>query len=180
MNGDNLKLKVRIRWYGGQLGATGPTRSRSSSRSSTGSDRRGGKHRRMVSVPARWISEVPLSDPSLPAFLYRQAGLFDEAFRLHLVAVHLHFLRAAALSVSRGPAAAWRSTGTSGPSASTRALLPCRGGVRLDRALCEFKSHGGAPPPWGLALYRAGFRLRSFSKYGECMNQVLNGGAPHE
>ena len=57
-------------------------------------------------------------------------------------------------------------------------LLPAVACIRLNRSLCEFKSRGGAAPPWALALGQAGFRLRSVSKYGECMNHVLNGGAP--
>jgi hypothetical protein len=46
---------------------------------------------------------------------------------------------------------------------------------RLSHTVCEFKNQGGPPPPWVHALYCAGFRLRSYSKYGACMAQLLEG-----
>ena len=39
----------------------------------------------------------------------------------------------------------------------------------------EFKNRGGSPPRWSEALQGAGLRLRSFSKYGECMLRITNG-----
>jgi hypothetical protein len=179
LNGDNLKLKVRIRWYGNLSGATGPGEVPAfiEIKHRIGSARR--KNRRRVSVPARWINEVPLGDPSLPAFLYRQAGLFDEAIPDRLLpSICISYERRRYLCPRTGSRLAVDRDIRA--LRINEALLPAVVGVRLDRALCEFKSHGGTPPPWGLALYRAGFRLRSFSKYGECMTQVLQGGAPHE
>jgi len=51
-------------------------------------------------------------------------------------------------------------------------------GARLDYIVCEIKNTGKFIPSWCEMLYYAGLRLRSFSKFGECMNQILNGGIP--
>ena len=179
LNGDNLKLKVRIRWYGESIGATQTDEVQAfiEIKHRIGSARR--KNRRQVSVPARWISEVPLGDPSLPAFLYRHARLFDEALPSNLApSLCISYERRRFLCPRTGSRLAVDQHIRA--SRINEAMLPSVVGVRLNWALCEFKSHGGAAPPWGLALYRAGFRLRSFSKYGECMTQVFQGGAPHE
>ncbi len=177
LNGDNLKTKVRIRWYG--------THSEHSPaedipafleiKHRIGSARM--KNRRPVSAPARWIREVPLDDPSLSAFLYRHIGLFDEALPPRLIpSICITYERRRYVCPRTGSRLAVDRHIRAGRI--NPAMLPTVTGVRLNWALCEFKSHGGTPPPWGFALYRAGFRLRSFSKYGECMNQALNGGAP--
>lgn len=176
MDGDNLKLKVRIRWYGRPDppgDAEIPVFIEAKHR--LGSARR--KHRIAVPVPERWINEVPLDDPSLPAFLYRHAGALGEAIPLNLIPV-------LCISYDRRR---YRCPQTDSRIAVDRRIradringreFPSAARIQVDRTVCEFKHPGQALPSWSQALYQAGFRLRSFSKYGECMNQVLQGGAP--
>ena len=47
--------------------------------------------------------------------------------------------------------------------------------VELREIVCEFKNPSGEPPVWAEEMVRAGLRLRSFSKYGECMQRLTSG-----
>jgi len=55
-------------------------------------------------------------------------------------------------------------------------LLPGAALPRLDVAVCEFKNRRAGEMPWAGALAAGGFRLASFSKYGQCVARILNGG----
>ena len=176
IDGDNLKQKVRIRWYERPAGSPGreiPVFIEIKLR--VGAARR--KHRLTTMAPEAWISRTPLDDPELPAFLHRHAGGLAGGVPLHWVpAICISYERRRYLCPQTGSRIAVDRRIEA--NRINAALLPTVARVRLDRSLCEFKDRGGAPPPWALALVQAGFRLRSFSKYGECMNQALNGGAP--
>lgn len=176
VDGDNRKQKVRIRWYERPAGAAGdeiPVFIEIKHR--LGSARR--KHRHTTPANERWISTTPLSDPALPAFLHRQAGNLEGGWPLHWVpSICISYERRRYLCPQTGSRIAVDRCIEA--NRVNEALLPSVARIRLNRSLCEFKNRGGSAPPWALALCQAGFRLRSFSKYGECMNQVLNGGAP--
>ena len=57
-------------------------------------------------------------------------------------------------------------------------IFPLPVPVDLNVVLCEIKHPGLVEPEWMHALYHAGFRIRSFSKYGEIVNNLLLAGAP--
>lgn len=176
IDGDNLKQKVRIRWYG----RTGPTGEGDipvfvEVKGRLGSARKKSR----VTVPARerWINETPLTDPALVSFLYQHAGKTVESIPLNLVPV-------LCISYER---LRYRCPQTDSRIALDRRIraervnatqFPSLSAVHLNRIVCEFKKSGKALPSWSDAFYDAGFRLRSFSKFGECMNLVLNGGTP--
>ena len=176
VDGDNLKLKVRIRWYGRPAGAEAteiPVFIEAKRR--LGSARR--KARVAVPAPAQWIAETPLDDDRLTAFLYRHAAALGEEIPLNLAPV-------LCISYERRR---FRCPQTGSRIALDRNIragrinprqFPVTAPVHLDRAVCEIKTRGQPLPGWTEALYRVGFRQRSFSKYGECMNRVLLGGAP--
>lgn len=176
VNGDHLKRKVRIRWYDPPAGTAKPEiPAFIEIKHREGSARR--KVRIQVPAPARWIRETPLDDDSWTSFLHRHAGALGEPLPLHLVPV-------LCISYDRRR---YRCPQTGSRVAIDRriqasriheAMLPCATSFRLDRAVCEFKNRGARPPPWSESLYRAGFRLRSFSKFGECMNRAIDGGVP--
>ena len=175
-DGDNLKRKVRIRWYERpEADAAGETTVFVELKLRIGSARR--KHRLAVPAPTRWLRTAPLDDPAWPAFLYRHAGALPEAIPLHLAP-------ALCIRYARDRYVCPRTGSRIAVDRDIRAerlnpeLLPGAPRVHLDRSLCEFKNRGGVLPALGEALFAAGFRLRSFSKYGECMNQALNGGTP--
>lgn len=176
VDGDNVKQKVRIRWYGregeprdGDIPAFIEVKGR------LGSARN--KCRISVPVSERWISEVPLDHPSVAAFLYSHAGRLEAPLLLNLEPVLcISYERrrytcpqtGSRIAIDRRIRAE-RVNGSQFPSVS---------GVRLNQMVCEFKKAGKALPAWSEMLYSTGLRLRSFSKFGELMNTILNGGAP--
>ena len=176
VDGDNLKRKVRIRWYERPAGAPGDDVAVFIEiKHRVGAARR--KFRHVATASERWIRGVPLGDPSLPAFLHRHAGDLGGALPLDWApSICISYERRRYLCPRTGSRIAVDRNIEA--NRVNESWLPSVARIRLDRSLCEFKNEGGAPPPWAEALCRAGFRLRSFSKYGECMNRVLNGGAP--
>lgn len=175
-DGDNVKQKVRIRWYeppAGSDDAEIPVFIEVKHR--LGSARR--KHRIPVTAPGPWIRATPLDDPALPAFLYRHAGSLGEAIPLNLEPVLcISYERRRYLCPQTGSRIAVdRQIRANRINERQMPSVSC---IQVNRTVCEFKNRGKDLPAWSLALYQAGFRLRSFSKYGECMNQVLQGGGP--
>jgi hypothetical protein len=53
-------------------------------------------------------------------------------------------------------------------------LIASMASVRVPLVVLEIKEQGGGPVPWLEFLYRAGFRRRSYSKYGDCVARLLN------
>lgn len=176
INGDNLKLKVRLRWYG----RPGPLTDEEvpvfiEAKHRLGSARR--KARIAVRAPERWLATTPLEDPALLDFLYRHAAELGEAIP-HLLrpTLCISYARRRFICPVSGSRVAfdWHIRAERIHAAS----FPVLGPVHLDRVVCEFKQPGKELPAWTYPLFQMGLRLRSFSKYGECMNQVLQGGAP--
>ena len=175
-DGDNLKLKVRIRWYGRPgrpADADIPVFIEAKHR--LGSARR--KQRISVMASERWICETPLGDPSFSAFLYRHAAALGEPIPQVLSpTVCISYARRRYLCPETGSRIAIDRDIRADRINALQFPVVAR--IRLDRAVCEFKNFHKEPPTWTYPLFKAGFRLRSFSKYGECMNQLLLGGAP--
>ena len=174
INGDNLKQKVRLRWYGQRGLSPGDNVTVFVEvKNRLGSARR--KSRLALSAPYRWISQTPLDDPALSAFLYRHASLLSEPIPSHLVpVVCISYERRRYLCPQTGSRIALDNRIRAERFNTTQ--FAGVAGVQIDRAVCEFKNEGKALPEWSESLYSLGFRLRSFSKFGECMNQILIGG----
>lgn len=170
-NGDNLKRKVRARWYGrpGDLGATTPVFLECKHRIGSARDKR----RVELRVPSSLLVHAPLSDPAWPALFAAHAPELGEPVGPDWSAVcRIEYDRvrfedpenASRVSVDWNIAAF--------PDAER---FPWAAPVALEAIVCEFKNRGGSPPRWAEALRDAGMRLRSFSKYGECMARITNG-----
>lgn len=176
--GDNIKMKIRMRWYGSPDEDTDkaiPVFIEVKNR--LGSARR--KERHVVSAPGRWISVTPLDDPSFPAFLYQQTSSLGEPVPLHWIpSVCISYDRRRYVCPLTGSRVSvdWNIRTGRANSSIFGFFTP----VELPFAICEFKNQGGEAPPWADLLYNAGFRLRSFSKYGECINQIKSGATPYE
>ena len=173
-NGDNLKAKVRLRWYGRREELGGEVRLFVEVKRRIGAARR--KERLDTVVPAAWIADTPLDDPSFPAFLARQAERLGEplgpAWSPVCRIVYDRLRYDDPLGGSR-VALDWNIRA----DRFNESRFPWAVPVALDEMVCEFKNPGGIPPAWAEEMVRAGLRLRSFSKYGECM-QRLSAGTP--
>lgn len=175
-NGDTFKCKVRIRWYGGHHEARAthlPVFIEIKQR--IGAARR--KLRLAVTAPAAPLLRAPLDDPFFGAFLLRHASVAAPALCPHgLAMLCIGYERRRYLCPHTGSRVAFDRH--IGADRIHPLLAPALGPLRLRQTICEYKNPDGAPPPWLEALYRLGYRLRSFSKYGECLGQVCLGGAP--
>ena len=171
-NGDNLKTKVRLRWYGRREELGGEVRLFVELKRRVGSAR--SKERLDTVVPADWIADTPLDDPSFPAFLARQAERLGEplgpAWSPVCRIVYDRLRYDDPLGGSR-VALDWNIRA----DRFNESRFPWAVPVALDEMVCEFKNPGGIPPAWAEEMVRAGLRLRSFSKYGECMARLCEG-----
>ena len=178
LNGDNLKMKIRARWYGcpeentdAEISVFLEIKYR------MGSARV--KVRSRVSAPGRWLSQTSLDDPSFPAFLYRHAASLGEPVPQNWVpSVCISYDRRRYLCPLTGSRVAvdWNIRS----ERANPALFPFLTPVFLPNTVCEFKNNTGEVPSWAEPLYQTGFRLKSFSKYGECINHIQRGATPDE
>ena len=178
LNGDNLKIKIRARWYGcpeENTDADIPVFLEIKYRLGSARD----KVRSRVLAPGRWLSSTPLDDPSFPSFLYKHAATLGRPIPQHWVpSICISYDRRRFLCPLTGSRVAvdWNIRS----ERINAALFPFLASVSIPRTVCEFKNTTGEIPAWAEPLYQAGFRLRSFSKYGECINQIQQGATPDE
>ncbi len=175
-DGDRLKRKYRLRWYDtGREPAKDSLTAFLEIKYRIGSARDKRRHR--LQADAAWLRSAPLNDPSLVRFLRQMAPQLQDNIPLRL-------RPAICIVYDRHRFVCYR-TGL------TVCIDFCIEAVRinpdlfcasvpfgLNTVVCECKTHGFPDIPWADSLYRAGFRIRSFSKYGECVHQALHGGAP--
>ncbi len=171
-NGDNIKTKVRLRWYGRpeELPETVPAFLEIKGR--IGSARR--KTRTEMTVPRRLLVETPLDSADFLDFL-------GSAARSETCFVPLGWRPVCCISYNRRRYFDMPSMSRVSIDWNIRAdrfnrsVFPWATSVTLDSFVCEFKNSGGTPPPWSEDMLAAGMRLGSFSKYGECMERLLEG-----
>ncbi len=173
-NGDNLKTKIRVRWYSESAGRPdGMTPVFVEAKMRIGSARR--KFRLKTEAPSQWLAQCGLADPSFEEFMaqiYERAGMPEALARTPTVCISYSRLRyVCPLSGSR-VALDWN---ISAPRFNSRIFPAARSSVNADSIVCEFKNQGGAAPPWAKTLTDAGFKFGSFSKYGECIGKLQTG-----
>ena len=170
-NGDNLKRKVRARWYGPPERLRGDVPVFLELKCRIGSARR--KVRVETRVSAGFLRSAPLSDPAWPELFAANAAALGDAVgpawapvcRIEYDRVRYNDLESGSrVSVDWGIRAV-----------PNEDVFPWAPPVALGALVCEFKNRGGDPPRWAEALHHAGLRLRSFSKYGECMRRMSSG-----
>lgn len=170
-NGDNLKRKVRARWYGrpGELGRETPVFLELKHRIGSARD----KTRVRTTAPTELLVDAPLSDPGWLALFAAEAdGLGEPVGPDWTPVCRIEYDRVRYDDPENGSRVAVDWNISAFPNGDR---FPWAAPVALDALVCEFKNRGGAPPRWSEALQNAGLRLRSFSKYGECMNRIVNG-----
>ncbi len=176
IEGDTQKRKYRFRWYnvnGARREPTAPAFLEIKYRYGSARD----KLRLTLSVDPEWIATATLDDPALVRLLYDHAGKHEDHIPLNLIPV-------IGISYDRHRFVCPQSGHTVCVDVNIRAgrmnpnVLPGVNPFDLNTVVCEFKSSGLDDLPWAQSLYHAGFRIRSFSKYGECINQIMHGGAP--
>jgi len=170
-NGTFLKRKVRLRWYGAPE-HPGATRIPAylEVKSKAGEGRR--KSRLRLELDRALLERAPLSDAAFPALLRDGAPELREKIPAGLTPVVVVSYRRRRFVC---PATGARVSLDSSIDAarSNESLLPVRGRVTIDKVVVEVKDSGSRDIFWLKTLYAAGFRKESFSKYGECLSQLI-------
>lgn len=176
LDGDNLKHKVRLRWYSASPGEGSElARAFIEVKFRVGSARH--KTRHVLELKRAWLETAPLTEPDWLRVL-DQAGEAEAPWMAPTL------LPAVSISYSRHR---YRCPFTKGRVALDRditisryhpELFPLGASLALGAAVCEFKDAGQVEIPWARHLYEAGFRLRSYSKFGEAIRRMQLGGAP--
>lgn len=171
-NGDNIKTKIRLRWYGDDDSLPDVVPVFLEVKGRVGSARN--KVRFETTAPRELVTGTPFESRELPDFLAKHSESLG-------VAVSRDWSPVCCISYNRR-----RYFDT--PSKSRISIdwniearrfnhvrFPWARPVSLDLIVCEFKNHGGEPPIWAEHVLAAGLRFGSFSKYGECMERLVTG-----
>lgn len=175
IEGDTLKRKYRLRWYDIERQKPGPQTVFLEIKYRYGSAR--DKARYPLKADADWLRRTPLNDPALVALLRRYAPSCADN-------IPLTMQPALCIAYDRHRYVCPRTGLTVCVDSDIQAtrvnpdMLQAWAPFSLNVVVCECKGYGFPEIPWATSLYHAGFRIRSFSKYGECVNQALYGGAP--
>ncbi len=176
IEGDNLKRKYRLRWYDtGEQGGAKDCTAFLEIKFRFGSVR--DKLRQKCELSREWLDTVRLEDVSLPRTLYRLAESYPENIPLGLFPVLcISYNRRRYQCLSTGVTICIDSEISVDRINSF--MFPHTIPFSINTTVVEFKDVQLPEIYWFEHLYRAGFRLRSFSKYGECINQIHYGCAP--
>lgn len=171
-NGDNIKSKVRIRWYGKEDSLPNEVPVFIEVKGRVGSARN--KIHLETKAKRELLTDTPFEDTAIPDFLAANSVSLG-------VPLSREWRPVCCISYNRR-----RYFDT--PSKSrisidwniearrfNRTCFPWARPVALDSIVCEFKNKGGEPPIWAEYMLAAGLRFGSFSKYGECMERLITG-----
>lgn len=175
IDGDNLKKKVRVRWYAEDKGAAGDRTHTAflECKHRVGSARF--KQRTAFKTNYDMLDRAPLGDPFFADLLQQGAADLDDSLPLELFPlICIRYIRRRFIC----PRTFTRVAIDTDVRADriNRNVLPGAAVPRLDVTVCEFKNKGHVELPWAHALADCGFRWMSFSKYGQCIGRALNGG----
>ncbi len=170
VNGDFYKQKVRLRWYDPDTGADPSKRNAFLEvKHKVGGGRQ--KERIRLVLESEWLENAPLSDARFMNVLRTAAPGLIEATAPALfpsLVVQYHRIRyICPISQAR----VCLDTGIQPGRVNSR-LLAAQGCATIRDVVIEVKDAEAAQIPWLESVYAAGFRQRSFSKYGECVARV--------
>ena len=172
-NGDNVKTKVRLRWYGTPNEQPAMIPAFIEVKGRFGSARR--KSHQEVAVPRDILLDAPLEGWGISDFLFTSSsGLGVPLSReLRPVCVISYNRRRYFDTPTKSRIALdWDIRA----ERYNTSIFPWGTPVHLDSLVCEFKNKGGTPPGWAALMMNAGLCIGRFSKYGECMSRLLAGG----
>lgn len=173
-NGDGRKRKIRARWYGRTEELSGNVPVFLEIKYRVGAARR--KERAMSFAPAADLASAPLDDRFWLDLFARAAGRLGAPVGPAWAPTCLIVYDRLRWDDPRGGGRVSLDRDIRAPRWNP-ARFPWGSSVELRETVCEFKNPAGDPPAWAEEMVLAGLRLRSFSKYGECM-QRLSAGTP--
>lgn len=170
-NGDNIKVKLRLRWYGEATNPDGTTRAFLEAKHRLGSARR--KFRQEYLLPVDWLEKTPLEDASFSEFIQKEVqklDLLESFYWTPTVIIAYDRMRFFCPNTQSRIALDYNICS---PKINRLRFSYSPETIALDTVVCEFKNAGGIPPPWLETLTIGGFKIKSFSKYGSIMDSIL-------
>lgn len=178
-NGDHLKTKIRLRWYGESVpgpDGTIPVFFERKNRIGIARD----KFRKNSRAEKKRLEETPLDDPAFMEYvnlLSAEAGIPEGFCRKPLL--QISYQRRRWISPIDGSRVSldWNICAERlNPEVFpwSEAVIP----LTLPTIVCEFKNAGGTVPDWLPLLEEGGFRYSSFSKYGVFVTHLKEGTQP--
>lgn len=170
-NGDNLKTKLRVRWYGRDdaLPKEVPVFVELKRRIGGARD----KERIETTAPRDLLLDAPFEGSELRDFIMSALKDID-------IPSPLSWFPSVLISYSRLRYYDHPSQSRVSIDWDIRAprfnghLFPTGHPIHLDSMVCEYKNDLGAPPPWAEEMRRCGLRFGSFSKFGECVSRLAS------
>lgn len=174
MDGDSYKRKFRIRWYPGTGRLPG---ARMQAFLEMKNRVFNAREKKRIGFPAdrQLLEEGNLNDPELRSVLYESAagaGLRIPSDLVPTISIRYHRRRYIC------PHAGSRVCLDTGLHTGriNGDVIPNPGRISSSLVICEVKSGTRDEWVWAGSLSRAGLKLCSFSKYGELIHAILNGG----
>ncbi len=176
IEGDNLKRKFRLRWYDDLFcKPDDPLRAFIEIKYRIGSGRQKVRHK--ISVPKKILVSAPLEDDIFLDLLYGNSHEVGDLIPLDLFPVVCISYKRRRYVCKRTGGGVCIDVDIRGSRFNSN-IFCAANTVSSNMIVCEFKDPGLYDLPMAEELYHAGFKLRSFSKYGECVSQIMLGGAP--
>ncbi len=172
MNGDNIKMKIRLRWYGEPDDLRDEVPAFLEVKNRLGASRN--KVRFNINVPKELLLESDFEGNELSDFLMKYAPKLDTQISTEWRPVcTISYNRRRYFDVPTGSRISVDWNIRSGRF--NRLLFPWGRAFSLNSMVVEFKNNGGKPPLWAHEMRLAGLRFGSFSKYGEVMSRLTSG-----
>lgn len=171
-NGDNVKTKIRLRWYGESEALPDEVPAFIEVKGRIGSAR--DKIHVETKAPRELLTSAPFEDSALPDFLASSStdlGIPISREWRPVCCISYNRRRYFDTPSMSRVAIDWNIEA----KRFNRVRFPWARPVSLDSIVCEFKNNGGEPPIWSEHMLAAGLRFGSFSKYGECMERLIKG-----
>lgn len=172
-NGDNIKTKIRLRWYGEEKSLPDEVPVYIEVKGRIGSAR--DKIHHGTTAPRDLILQSSFEGSELTDFLVshsRELGFSIPREWRPVCCISYRRKRYFDMPSKSRVALDWDIEARR----FNRARFPWGRPVVLPLMVCEFKNEGGEPPLWAEHMLAAGLRFGSFSKYGECMERLTAGG----
>ncbi len=172
LNGDNIKMKIRLRWYGEPEDLSDEVTAFLEVKNRLGASRN--KVRHNVVVPRDILLKSAFEGNDLPLFLAEYAPNLNTR-------ISIEWRPVCTISYNRrryfdNPTQSRISIDWNIRSGRANKLnFPWARPFSLDSMVVEFKNHGGTAPSWAHEMCLAGLRFGSFSKYGEVMSRLSSG-----
>ncbi len=174
MNGDTYKRKFRIRWYPGTGLVPGSRREAFLEVKSRVVNARD-KQRFPFTAERGLLEEAGLHDPELQSVLHRNAAAAGLGIPGDLVpTVSIRYHRRRYVCPHTGSRVCFDADLRTGRINAE--VIPDLGPISSGLVICEVKSTSPGEWEWAGSLSRAGLKLASFSKYGEMIHAIINGG----